>query len=169
MQKTIIKYGLSGLFTAAILFLLVILLSSDLSYSAQEILGYATMLAALSFIFFSIKHYRDKENHGIVGFGKALLIGILISTLVGLGIAIADYIYTTIINPDFAEDFLVKSLQTLEASYSGSELETKKAELTQQMKDYGGSGFMAFMMFATVFILGFIISLISAFILQRKN
>jgi hypothetical protein len=37
------------------------------------------------------------------------------------------------------------------------------------MKDYGGPGFMAFMMFATVMILGFIISLISGLILQRKN
>jgi hypothetical protein len=127
------------------------------------------MLASLSFIFFGIKHYRDKENNGFVSFGRALLIGVLISTLVGLGIAIADYIYTTVINPDFAVDFLEKSTKAMETTYSGAELEAKKAELTQQMKEYGGSGFMAFMMFATVVIMGFVISLISALILQRKN
>lgn len=169
MQKTVIKYGIYGLLTGTVLFLLVLSLFGDLSYSSQEILGYVTILASLSFIFFGIKHYRDRENNGSVGFGKALLIGILISAFVGLGIAIADYIYTTVINPDFANDFLEKSLKTLEETYSGAELQMKKAELSQQMRDYGGSGFMAFMMFATVLIIGFIISLISALILQRKN
>lgn len=169
MQKTSIKFGIYGLLSAVVLFLLILVLFDDLSYSSQEILGYATMLAALSFIFFGIKHFKDKENNGFVSFGKALLIGMSISVFVGLGIAIADYIYTTAINPDFAQDFLEKSVTTMEATYSGAELETKKAELTQQMKDYGGSGFMAFMMFATVIIMGFIISLISALILQRKK
>lgn len=169
MQKTSIKFGIYGLLSAVVLFLLILVLFDDLSYSSQEIIGYATMLAALSFIFFGIKHFKDKENNGFVSFGKALLIGMSISVFVGLGIAIADYIYTTAINPDFAQDFLEKSVTTMEATYSGAELETKKAELTQQMKDYGGSGFMAFMMFATVIIMGFIISLISALILQRKK
>ena len=169
MKTTVIKFGLYGLIIAIILFLLVLSLFGDLSYSTQEVLGYATMLAALSFIFFGIKHYRDRENNGVVSFGKALWIGILIAAFVGLGIAIADYIYTTSINPDFAQDFLAKSVKTLEATYSGDELETKKAELTQQMTDYGGSGFMAFMMFATVLIMGFVVSLISSLILQRKH
>jgi hypothetical protein len=44
----------------------------------------------------------------------------------------------------------------------------KAAELKQQMEDYGSPGFMAFMMFASVVILGFIITLISGLILQRK-
>jgi hypothetical protein len=57
----------------------------------------------------------------------------------------------------------------MEATLSPEELKIKSAELTQQMKDYGSPGFMAFMMFASVMILGFIISLISGLILQRKN
>lgn len=56
------------------------------------------MIASLSFIFFGIKHYRDKVNNGAVSFGKALVIGLLISALTGLGIAMVDYIYTTVIN-----------------------------------------------------------------------
>lgn len=169
MKNTVIKYGIYGLITGFVLFLSGILLGKSLSYSTQEILGYATMIISLSFIFFGIKHYRDKINGGVVNFGKALLIGLLISALVGIGVAIADYIYTSMINPDFASEYLEKSIQTMEQTYSGQELETKKAELTRQMNDYGGSGFMATLMFITVVIIGFIISIISSLILQRKN
>ena len=83
-------------------------------------------------------------------------------------VGIVDYLYTTVINPDFAEDYLAKTLENYETLYSGQELETKKTELTTQMENYGGSGFMATVMFLTVVIIGFIISLISGLILQRK-
>ncbi|WP_298756227.1 DUF4199 domain-containing protein [uncultured Psychroserpens sp.] len=168
MKNTVIRFGLYGLAVAVILFLLALVFGKGLSYSNQEIIGYTTMVASLSFVFFGIKHYRDHVNDGVVSFGKALLIGVLISAMVGIGIGIADYLYTTVINPDFAQEFLDTSIKGLEETYSGAELEAKKNELTQQMNDYGGSGFLAFIMFASVVIIGFIISLISALILQRK-
>mgnify|MGYP000633923925 CR=1 FL=1 len=89
MKNTVIKYGLYGLITGIILFLAAILLGKGLSYSTQEVLGYVSMVACLSFVFFGIKHYRDLVNNGILSIGKALVIGILISVLVGVGVAIA--------------------------------------------------------------------------------
>ncbi len=168
MKNTVLKYGLYGLITGLILFLGAILLGKGLSYSTQEVLGYASMVASLSFIFFGIKHYRDKVNEGVLSLGKAIVIGLLISVLVGIGVAIADYIYTTVINPDFADEYLETMLKTMEDSMTADEFQIKKAELEQQMQDYGGSGFMAFLMFFTVVLIGFVISLISGLILQRK-
>lgn len=168
MKRTVIKYGLFGLLTGVVIFLASILLGKGLSYSVQEILGYVSMAACLSFVFFGIKHYRDKVNNGVVGLGKAITIGLLISILVGIGVGIADYIYTTVINPNFASEYLETSLNTLEKTLTPQDFELKKAELTQQMTNYGGSGFMAFLMFFTVVIIGFVISLISGLILQRK-
>ncbi len=169
MKNSILKYGIYGLLTATVLFLAALSFGGDLSHGTQEIIGYSAMILSLSFIFFGIKHYRDNENNGIVSFGKAFLIGFLISVLVGIGIGIADYIYTTVINPNFATDYLEKSLKTLEATLSPEAFEIKKNELNQQMQDYGGSGFMALLMFATVVMIGIVISIISALILQRKK
>ncbi len=56
----------------------------------------------------------------------------------------------------------------MKATLFPEEFKVRKAALEQQMKDYGGSGFMAILMFASVVIIGLIISLISALILQRK-
>ncbi len=168
MKNTVIKFGSYGLLVAIIFFLLALWLGKGMSYSSQEILGYVTMIASLSFIFLGIKHYRDKVNNGIISLGKAFLIGVLISAFVGLGIAIADYLYTTVINPDFATEYLETSLETMKSTLPPEDFEAKKVELMQQMEDYGGSGFMAFIMFVTVVLIGLIISLVSGLILQRK-
>lgn len=168
MKGTIFKYGFYGLITGIIIFLLTILLGKGLSYSIQEVLGYVSMVACLSFVFFGIKHYRDHVNHGVISIGKAIVIGVLISALVGLGVGIADYIYTSFINPDFANEYLETSLKTMKNTLSPEVFQTKKVELTEQMKNYGGSGFMAFLMFFTVVLIGFVISLISGLVLQRK-
>jgi hypothetical protein len=168
MKQTVFKYGLWGFTIAVILFLLALAFGKALSYSSQEIIGYATMVASLSFVFLGIKHYRDRVNNGVVSFGNALLIGILISAIVGVGIGIADYLYTTSINPNFSQEFLESSISNLETTVSGEALETKKQELIDYMDNYGSSEFLAFIMFSTVLIIGFIISLISALILQRK-
>ena len=169
MKNTVLKFGGYGLILGAIIFGLALTFGDGLSYTTQEIIGYGSMVASLSFVYFGIRHFRDNVNHGKVSFGKALLIGILISALVGLGIGIIDYLYTTVINPDFASEYLAKTLDSYETLYSCEELTAKKAELTKQMKDYGGSGFMAALMFITVVLIGFIVSIISALILQRKN
>ena len=168
MKKTVLKFGSYGLILGAVIFGLALTFGGGLSYTTQEIIGYGSMVASLSFVYFGIKHYRDQVNGGKVTFGKALLIGVLISALVCLGVGLIDFLYTTVINPDFAKEYLAKTLESYEKLYSGNELETKKAELTTQMENYGGSGFMAALMFFTVLVIGFIISLISGLILQRK-
>lgn len=169
MKNTVLKYGSYGFLIGITFFAIAFLVGENLSYSVQEIIGYTSMIASLSFIFFGIKHYRDKVNNGVVTFGKALIIGLLISIFVGIGVAIIDYIYTTVINPDFATEYLEKSVATMKETLSPEQFEIEKAKLIEQMEAYGGSGFMAFIMFITVVMIGFVISLISGLILQRKN
>ena len=95
MKSTVIKYGLYGFLAGLIIFTLHLVLGiENLDYSTNEILGYVSIFLSLSFIFFGIKHYRDKVNNGVITMGKAIAIGLLISLLVGLGIAIADFCYT---------------------------------------------------------------------------
>ena len=45
------------------------------------IIGYTGMLVAFSFIFVAVKNYRDKINGGVVAFGRAFGIGLLISLI----------------------------------------------------------------------------------------
>ena len=168
MKRTILKYGIYSLLTAAGLFALALLLGKGLDYSVQEIIGYTSMAISLIFVFFGIRHYRDHENNGKISFLKALGVGILISLFAAVGFGLIDYLFTTVINPDFAVEYETKMIADMKATLPAEEFELKKAELQQQMADYGGSGFMAFMMFAAVTMMGFVVSLLSALVLQKK-
>jgi hypothetical protein len=154
MKNTVIKYGLYGLLAGLIIFTLHLVLGiNNLDYSTNEILGYVSIFLSLSFVFFGIKHYRDKVNNGAITLGKAISIGILISFLVALGIALADFIYTKFIDPSFF------------SNYEQMLIEQGKEDEIIEMT----SATAALFMLILVTIIGFIISLISGLILQRKN
>lgn len=168
MKKTVLKFGMYSFITASVLFLSGFLFGDGLGYTAMEIIGYSTMGISLIFVFFGVKHYRDKENGGKIAFAKALSIGMLISLFAAIGFGIIDYIYTTRINPDFANEYLTNTLVTMKEQLPAAEFEEKKAELVQQMTDYGKPSLMALLMFVTVLIMGFVFSLISGLVLQKK-
>jgi hypothetical protein len=153
MKNTILKYGSYGLLAGFIIFTIHLTLGiNNLDYSTNEILGYVSIFLSLSFIFFGIKHYRDHLNNGLVSFSKAIIIGVIISLLVAIGIAISDFMYTKYINPSFFNEYEQMLID-----------KGRKDEIIKMT-----STTAALFMLALVSIIGFIISLISALILQRK-
>lgn len=154
MQSTIKKYGIYGLITGVVIFTLHLVLGIDnLDSSTNEILGYISIFLSLSFVFFGIKHYRDQVNNGTISLGKGVKIGVLISILVAVGVAIADFAYTKFINPDFFSDYEQMLIE-----------QGRQDEIIEMT-----SGTAALFMLVLVTVIGFIISLISSLILQRKN
>lgn len=154
MKSTFLKFGSNGLLVGFIIFFLRLFFGVDnLSSATNEIIGYVSIFISLSFIFFGIKHYRDHINNGIISVGKAIQIGIIIAFLVGLDIAMADFIYTKFIDPSFFTNYEQKLIA------QGKEDEIVKLTSTTA----------ALFMLVLVTILGFIISLISGIILQRKK
>jgi len=169
MKTTIYRYGIYSAITICILFVIGWLLGTalDLGYSGQEIIGYTTILVSLSFVFFGIKHFRDKENDGKVSLKKALIIGILISLFASLAFGLVDIIYGYL-NPEFATEYYDYYVAEAKASLSGEELEAKLEEMRAQKELFSNKTMSFLLMSSTVFVIGFIISLISALILQRK-
>ena len=154
MKSTVLKFGSYGLIVGFIIFFIHLFFGIDnLDNSTNEILGYVSIFLSLSFIFFGIKHYRDKENDGYISLGKAIQIGVLIAVLVGLGIAVADFIYTKFIDPSFFANYEQQLID------QGKEDEIVKMTSTTA----------ALFMLVLVTIIGFIISLISGIILQPKK
>lgn len=169
MKKTILRFGVYGIITIFLLSLLIWSLIDSMDDIMGEIIGYSSMVLSLLFVYFGIKHFRDKENNGIVTFGKALLIGILISLMVSLAFGILDVIYVKFINPDFMTDYYSRNLEQLQASLPAEEFEIKKAELESEKEMFLNPFIHFFIMSMMVFVIGFIISMLSALILQRKN
>ncbi len=168
MKKTVLRFGLYGAVTICLLFLLTWFLLKDSNFEFSEALGYLSMVVALSFVYFGIKNYRDQENEGTISFTKGLIIGILISLITAIAFGIIDVIYITYINPDFTETYYNEAVEEMRQQLSAAEFEVKLKELEQQKALFSNSLFAFALMSGTVLVIGFIISLISALLLQRK-
>jgi uncharacterized protein DUF4199 len=169
MKKAILRYGLFGAASICILFLLSWYIGENLSYSVQEIIGYVSIVVSLSFVFFGIRHFRDKINDGTVSFGKALLLGLAISLITALAFGILDVIYIKYIDPNFTEEYYARSLEKLEDTLPAAEFEIERVKMESE-KELFMSPVMSFILMSMiVFVIGFIISLLSAMVLQRKK
>ena len=152
MRNIILKFGNYGFLLSLILFLVVLSFGEDLSSSTQVILSYVTMTVSLCFVFFGIKSFRDNVNSGKLSIGQAFTIGMAITLLTSLGIGLADYLYTTVINPDFYEEY--------KAMLRANGFQGKIPEYS--------SGFMALLMSITVLSIGVVITVISSLSLKRE-
>jgi hypothetical protein len=169
MKSTVFKFGSYGFLTSLILFQIAFVIGTSFSYATQEFLGYLTIVLSLLFVFFAIRHFKTNVNDGKLSFANGLLIGISITAFVALGSAIADYIFVTMLYPDFVTDYADYQLQEMQARLSAAEFEVARAEMETRIQRIGSPLMMAAIMFVTVLLLGFIITLLSTFLLQTKK
>lgn len=169
MKTTVLRYGLAGAVTICVLFLLTWFLGEGLSFSTREVIGYTSIVLSLSFVFFGIKHFRDKINSGTVSFGKALWIGVLISLITALAFGILNVIYVEYLDPGFHDEYYSYMVEQYRNSLSEADFNEKIKTLESQKAMFSNT-FVSFSVMAlTVLLIGFIISLLSAWILQRKS
>ena len=175
MKKNIIlRYGLiAGLIVSVLMLTSVNFFShcdGSVSMGTSMVIGYASMLLAFSMVFVGIRNYRDKQNNGVISFGKAFTVGILI-TLVASTIYVAAWLidYYVFI-PDFADKYAAQALADLKASgASAREIQLQTAEMTDLGKLLKNPLFNAMMTYMEILPVGLIVTLISALVLKRKT
>lgn len=171
MKKNVLVYGLiSGVIVSALMAVNVAMCMKTGNYDGSMVVGYAAMLIALSMIFVGVKNYRDKYNNGVIGFGKAFTIGLLIS-LVASTIYVAVWLVEEhFFYPDFIEKYSAHELAKLQSSgVTGSELVQKTEELKQAKEWYANPFLKVLMTYAEILPVGIVVSLISALFLRRKG
>src|SRR5437763_1250415 len=86
MTKIVLTFGLiSGVIIAGLVWLNSSLMASgQINWERAELMGYASMLIALTMVFFGIKSYRDNHEGGKIGFWKGVKVGLLISLVAGV-------------------------------------------------------------------------------------
>ena len=85
MLRTILKYGvIAGLVVGGFEFVTFVVFSGMPPMKYGMLIGYTTMLIALSAVFVGIKRYRDVDRGGVIGFWPALGVGLGVSFIAGL-------------------------------------------------------------------------------------
>jgi len=169
MKRLILIYGLIAGFIVALMMVLS-MSGSNINFKYAEIIGYATMIIAFSTIFFAIKTYRDKQLDGVIGFGKAFRIGLGITLVATVIYVVAWMIISNTIAKDFMAEYYQHSVEQVQTSnMTEAEKKEELANMENMMEMYKNPIVKIGITFLEIFPVGLIITLISAFILQRKT
>lgn len=134
------------------------------------IIGYATMLVALTGVFLGVKHYRDKVLGGVIKFLPALGMGLAISAVASLGWVIAWEISLAVTKFDFVAVYYDSMIEQARASGATAE---KIEQMTKEGQDfaamYANPIIRMGITFVEMFPIGVVISLISAALLRNSR
>lgn len=172
MAKIVIIFGLiSGAIIALLMTALTLFVSDGtLNFDNGTIVGYTTMLIALSMIFFGIKSYRD--NHGgRITFLKGLQVGILITLISALCYGVTWEVYQSGgRGEDFMQKYTTYYLDKMKKE-GASEAEVEKARTDGEefMKLYQNFFIRFAMVLMEILPVGIIVTLISAALLRKRE
>lgn len=173
MKKNIIIYGLTAGIVVSILMLASVNYLSycegNVDYSTSMLIGYASMLIAFSLVFIGIRNYRNKYNGGVISFGKAFKIGLLMVLIASTIYVIAWLIDYFFFVPDFMDKYSAHMLGELKASGASQiEIDKQTKEMANMAVMYKNPFFTAMMTYVEILPVGLIVALISSLILKRK-
>lgn len=172
MKKVILVYGLiAGLIVGAMFFVTAPFYDNGtLNFDNGMWVGYTSMVIALSLILFGVKSYRDNYSEGVISFGTAFKIGILITLVASVIYALSwEAAYNTV-SKGYSE---AMSKHYIEKARQGGKSEAEVAKATAEMKEfttmYENPLIRFGMTLLEIFPVGLIISLISAGLLRKKE
>jgi hypothetical protein len=171
MTRIVLIFGLiSGAIAAGLMWLLIAVQNGGLvDIEHGMTLGYATMIIALSLVFFGIKSYRD-NNGGRITFLKGLQVGILISLVCAVCYAGSWELYYRGSGQEFLQKYTAHYIDQMKKSGSSdAEVAKTEAEMANFAEMY--ENFFVRFGFTLMEILpvGIIVTLISALLLRRRE
>lgn len=161
LRYSLIYGGLSGAVLAA--FIAVIgTLAERVEWVATMTFGYSVMLVAMSFVFVGVKRYRDVEGGGVIKFGRALGLGLLIALIGCLCYVVIWEGYLAATGYRFMDDYIAKLVRDAQAAgKSAADIAKMTAEFEPARAMYANPLFRMPMTFMEVAPVGLVVSVFS--------
>ena len=170
MKKTVLRYGLYASLLMVILSAIDFFVVAKLAnFAVQEVTGYLTMLLSMIFVFIGIRYYRDNVNGGTLSFWQGLKIGLLIIIIPSVCFGLFDLLYTEVIHPGWMQEYYAKYLERIKISTPPDKLEAVLKKMNEEKEMFSNPLMQFLLMSLTVFIIGFIVTIISAISLRRNK
>jgi len=169
MHSTITRNGLrSALFLIAIfgLPLLFTGIPEPGDFMSSEIVGHVFILLSLVFVFIGMKQYRE-ANGGTLSYWRAVYTGLLIAIFPAIAFGLYNILYVEVIDPEFMVKYSEQIIADRSVGKSAAEIVEIKQSVMDEQEMFGNPAAMFLVMFLSVFVMGLIVSLISAFFVKK--
>lgn len=170
MRKIVLTFGLLAGAILSAMMLITLPFQDRIGFDKAEIIGYTTMVLAFLMVFFGVKSYRDNVAGGSVTFGRALMVGLMITAVASTCyVATWELIYYKFA-PDFADKY---AAYTLEKARSAGATDAQIAAQMQQMTAFKEMYQNPLVNIALTFLeplpVGLLLTLVTAGVLSRKG
>jgi F0F1-type ATP synthase assembly protein I len=169
MKSTVYRYGLYSMLTLVLISFGAFFLLKNARLGLQEAAGYLSMLLSMIFVFLGIRHFKNNVNGGYLSFGQGLKIGVLIVIIPAVAFGLFDLLYPEVINPTWMEDYYAKHIENLRKSVAAEKLDAAIKKVEKEKEMFSNPAIQFLLMGGTVFIIGFIVSIISSLTLRRSK
>jgi hypothetical protein len=172
MKKIVITYGLIGGAIVCGIWIATYPLHEKgiINFDNGMIVGYASMVIALSTIFFAIKTYRDQHRNGSIKFLEGLKIGLLLTAIAGIMYALTWEVYYNTVASDYLEKYSVHYMEKLKAEgATAAELAKEQAQMDEMSEMYKNPLVRFGFTLMEIVPVGLLISLISAAVLRKRS
>ena len=169
MLRIVLIFGLiSGIIIAALMWLMLAMMQAGIQ-GHSLIIGYATMIIALSLVFFGVKSYRD-NNGGHITFLKGLQVGVLISLIAALCYGVSWEAYYRTSGSDFMQKYTAQYIEHMKADgASDSEIAETQRQMDEMGEHYKNFFFRFGFTLIEILPVGLIVALISAALLRKRE
>lgn len=173
MKNYIFKYGLlSGLLIGLVMSIIMVVTMGAEAGSSRfsEVAGYIIMLLGLSLIIVGTKRYRDYELGGLISFGKAFKVGILITLIASLIYAIWWMIfYAAGPGQQMMTEYTEAAREGIRQSALAQEEIQKQLDNIEKWTEMYKNPFVRFgITLMEIIPVGLVVTIVSALILKKK-
>jgi hypothetical protein len=170
MKKTVLTFGLISGGVLSLMMLATVPFADQIGFDKGVIIGYTTMVLSFLLVFFGIRSYRENIGQGVITFGRAFRVGILITIISCLCYVVTWEIVYFKLMPGFADKYVGHLIDQVRASgASQQEIDTKIQEMKKFKEMYDKPLVNAALTFIEPFPIGLVITLLSAVLLRKRT
>lgn len=170
MRKIVLTFGLIAGAILSVMMLITQAFFDQIGFDKGEVLGYSTMVAAFLMVFFGVKSYRDNVAAGHVTFGRAFVVGLMITAVASVCyVATWELIYYKFA-PDFGDKYAAYTLDVAKKSgASDAEIAAKAKQMAEFNEMYKNPLVNIAFTFLEPLPVGILLTLVAAGVLSRKR
>ena len=170
MQGIVLKYGLiAGAILSAVM-LLTVPFMEVIGFDRGIVIGYSTMVIAFLGVYLGVRSYRDRVAGGSLGFGRAFVVGVLITAVASACyVATWQFVYYRLA-PDFLDKYAAFAVdKAKQAGATEAQVAATRAEMEEFKQMYRNPLVNIGMTLLEPLPVGLVFALASAGVLSRRR
>jgi hypothetical protein len=170
MGKIVLTFGLIAGAILSAMMLITLPFQDQIGFDKGAIIGYTTMVLAFLMVFFGVKSYRDSVAGGSVTFGRAFIVGLMITAVASVCyVATWEVIYYRLA-PDFGDKYAAYAVEkTKKSGATAAQIAAKTKEMAEFNEMYKNPLKNIALTLLEPLPVGILFTLVTAGVLSRKR